>query len=160
MSYQIVYHIDSYLDVTIEYVVRLFVMLYRIILDVKSKREEYKYYKIGQVKYPFLSSSKRYLYIWDFLDATSGIFLYRCFMTPHGGGTLLKEIFQMIKVHVLSKICWNFRINKKDLVTGAARQKLKLALLLSIRSSSAANRQQTALMWSDGSLPLSRIWLW
>jgi len=47
-----------------------------------------------------------------------------------------------------------------NLVTGAARQKLKLAFLLSLRSSSAARKQDTAPMGLFGSLPLSRIRPW
>jgi len=51
-------------------------------------------------------------------------------------------------------------INNTNLVTGAARQKLKLAFLLSARSSSAARKQDTAPMELFGSLPLSRIRPW
>lgn len=44
-----------------------------------------------------------------------------------------------------------------DLVTGAARQELKQALLLSARSFFETRKQRTAVMWQDGSVPLSTI---
>lgn len=66
---------------------------------------------------------------------------------------------------VVTKECArkNLRQNqmiKTNLVTGAARPKLRQAFLLSARSSSAARKQDTAAMWLLGSLPLSRIIPW
>lgn len=51
----------------------------------------------------YFSCSKRYTYIWDFLEATSGIFWCKCFIAPHSGGDLsrMKNInkteFQVLK---------------------------------------------------------------
>lgn len=169
------------------------------------------------MKLTYFSSSNRYPYIWDFLEATSGIFWCKCFMAPHSGGDLPREkkeseyykyfkkdfnltisiistflglVFLFEKFlqftlfvyptnqwkvliygshYFLDNISFNFKLLVRciariflipNLVTGAARQKLKQAFLLSVRSSSAARKQHTALTWQAGSLPLSRIRPW
>lgn len=88
--------------------------------------------------------------------------MFKCFIAPQGGEALLtkREKFQN-RAKQISADGRNDKLRcESNLVTGSERQKLKHAFLLSAKSSSAARKQQTALIWQDGSVPLSVINPW
>lgn len=71
----------------------------------------------------------------------------KCFIAPQSGGALIQRKIK-IQENVMCQNTFSDKNQKikTNLVTGAARQKLKQAFLLSARSSSAARKQDTAPM--------------